>query len=187
MSSSSSEDAEDRDTLEVETPSTVHARAAYAAWGREWRFRSRFLAVRADILLPFLFFFVLRQGFPTPLTSSARHSAHPPSSRLRGRIGSRLNARVRRSAPAATQAYLHSPHLTSVVSRLALVPDAWWMFDARHSCPSAQHPRLPMPAFTPPSESDDPCPETRLDVAASTVDRPEYAAVQQRDSILLDA
>ncbi|KAJ7788800.1 hypothetical protein B0H14DRAFT_3503730 [Mycena olivaceomarginata] len=44
-----------------------------------------------------------------------------------------------------------------------------------------------MLAFTPPSESDDPGPETRLDVAASTVDRPEYPAVQRRDSMLLDA
>ncbi|KAJ7795250.1 hypothetical protein B0H14DRAFT_3496175 [Mycena olivaceomarginata] len=30
-----------------------------------------------------------------------------------------------------------------------------------------------MPAFTSPSESDDPGPETRLDVAASTVDHPD--------------
>jgi hypothetical protein len=53
-SSSSSEDAQDRDTLEAETAATVHVRAVYAALGREWRFRSRFLAVRADILLPFV-------------------------------------------------------------------------------------------------------------------------------------
>ncbi|KAJ7801687.1 hypothetical protein B0H14DRAFT_2894565 [Mycena olivaceomarginata] len=43
-------------------------------------------------------------------------------------------------------------------------------------------PRLPMPAFTPSSESDHPGPEARLDVGALTVDHPEHPVVQRRDS-----
>ncbi|KAJ7688327.1 hypothetical protein B0H14DRAFT_2653300 [Mycena olivaceomarginata] len=85
-------------------------------------------------------------------------------SRLRWSLSSQLNARVRRSAPASTKTFGIPPLSTSYVG------------------PSAQAPRLPMPAFTPSSESDHPGAEARLDVGASTVDHPEHPAVQRRDS-----
>ncbi|KAF8174150.1 hypothetical protein K438DRAFT_2023222 [Mycena galopus ATCC 62051] len=44
---------------------------------------------------------------------------------------------------------------------------AWWTFNARHSCNSAQALRLPMPAFALSSESYHPGAEARLDVAAA--------------------
>jgi hypothetical protein len=77
----------DRDILEAETASTVHARAAYAALGRllrmkrgESRFRSRLLAVRADILSPFVFLFVLFTAtLPGYSDSTTRQLDTPPT------------------------------------------------------------------------------------------------------------
>jgi hypothetical protein len=77
-SSSSSEDAQDRDTLEAETAATVHARAVYAALGREWRFRYRFLTVRAGILLPFFVRFFSSPG-SSDSTNIVSSTLRPPS------------------------------------------------------------------------------------------------------------
>ncbi|KAJ7814665.1 hypothetical protein B0H14DRAFT_2849665, partial [Mycena olivaceomarginata] len=119
------------------------------------------LAVRVDILLPLLSLFVLCAATLSGFSDSTTVSSTRGRSRLRWTLSSQLNARVRRSAPASNFG----------------IPPLSTPYVGRSTCP-----RLPMPAFTPSSESDHPGPEARLDVGASTVDHPEHPAVQRRDS-----